>query len=76
MKFKDEMIETFIPAIKEMLRKEEKHLEHLLKMKVRIDNNIFHYQKTSVNDYIDTSRSMIKHFKVRLEEYIEFTEKL
>jgi hypothetical protein len=76
MTFKEEMLDNFIPAIKEMLREEEKHLVFLLKTKDRIDNNFFHYQKSSVNEYIDTSRTMIKHFKTRLEEYIQFTEKL
>ena len=64
--FKTQMIEDFIPRIKEMIRKEEVHLDMLKKA-----------QKTDfVEKAIATSTSMLEHFKTRLYEYQQYANKL
>ena len=68
--FKQEMTEKFIPAIRDLLAREEAHLAHLKKSRK------FLIDKTTVNGFIERSREHIEHFKMRLKQYEEYAGKM
>ena len=84
MEFKQQITDDFIPRIKEMIEKEEKHIETLKEYKVKcmkpykvfgfIPINVGQYD--DINEMISESTKILSHLKLRLHEYEEYSETL
>lgn len=74
MNFKEQLINDFIPRIKEMVKREEEHLENLKKYKRKSSNKIFNFISLfNINDMINRSSETLNHLKTRLKEYVEYS---
>lgn len=70
--FKTELITDLVPRVKEMLNKEREHLRFLVNARTEF------YKKNlplrEINEMIDCSESMIKHYEVRIKQYTEYAK--
>jgi len=69
--FKQEMKDNFIPAIKNMIIKEE---DHLKKMNSYLDPAYPIKTRKYAQDCIKKSEQSLAHFKMRLQEYEEYVK--
>lgn len=82
MEFKEQMKKQFIPAIEGMAEREAAHLEHMIEMKANILKDNFYAMfpiglgAIEIESMIERSRSTLKHLQFRLNEYIEYANKL
>lgn len=63
MNFKEQLTSDIIPFVERMIDKETKHLSFLQ------DNK-------SPKEFIDNSKKSLSHLQQRLQEYIEYANKL
>ena len=74
--FKKQLINDFIPQIKKMIKKEEEHFQQLKKYKEKYFNKTFNFISLfNIDDMINKSSEILNHLKIRLKEYIEYSEK-
>ena len=75
--FKEQLINDFIPRIKEMIKKEEVHLINLKEYRRKSSKKIFNFITSfNIDDMINESSKTLNHLKTRLKEYIEYSEKI
>ena len=75
---KEQLFTNFIPSIREMIKKEEEHLEKLKESKRKSSKKtLFNFIIPVFHDdeFITESNKMLNHLKTRLNEYIEYSEK-
>jgi hypothetical protein len=70
--FKKQMRDEFIPAIEELIKKEEKHMAFL---KNSLEKLAHSGHSVDIDEMIEKTEASIGHFKHRLKEYQEYIEK-
>jgi hypothetical protein len=70
--FKTQMRNEFIPAIGELIKKEETHLAFLQKSLEKLTHS---GHSVDIDEMIEKTEASIGHFKHRLKEYQEYIEK-
>lgn len=68
--FKQKLQEAFIPCVKELISKEEAHLVWLKENRKLLRNRLL------VDRFIERSTNDLAHYRMRLQQYIEYAEKL
>jgi len=64
--FRIKMRDFFIPAVEEMAKKEEEHLNFLRETRLKLIN------RQEVDQYIKRSTRALEHYKLRLQQYRDF----
>lgn len=68
--FKEQLVSKIIPGVRELIRKEVAHIEHLKSRKR------FLVDLSLVNKYIAQSEAYLAHYKLRLRQYVEYSKTL
>jgi hypothetical protein len=63
-----QLIAGFIPRIEELIRKEQKHLVKMKRMRM------FLWDKTTVDEVILRSERDLSHYRFRLQQYRQYAQ--
>jgi hypothetical protein len=70
--FRIKMREVLIPALEDMVQKEEEHREFLLKSRRRMLDRKMHNSIFQVDQFLKNSEQMLGHYKLRLQQYKDY----